>query len=90
MPQVTGEQVRDAMITANIQIVDVRDCSICGVMLQYIRVKDELYFNSNCDCTSFDTDVEPRGWSVLADWINRQETPEARNMLRARFGMEPE
>ena len=85
MEQVTGDQVREAMVAADIDSVDHHDCGYCGAMVFYSRSGDRLFFNPGCGCSW--SPQQPREWSDAADWINMQSTPEVRNMLRAKFGM---
>jgi hypothetical protein len=85
MNQVTGEQVRDAMITANITRVEHHDCGGCGVVVFYSRIGENLYFNPGCGCKW--SPSEPRAWSDAADWINMQTSEEWRQKLRAAFGL---
>ncbi len=84
--QVTGEQVHAAMVAANITHVDHHDCGGCGAMVFYSREGDQLLFNPRCDCGGWSLAV-PRDWSDAAEWINMQSNAEARNRLRAAFGL---
>lgn len=87
---VTGEQVRAAVAAAGISKVDHHDCSICGYMTAYIIEGDNIYFDAGCDCSSSGGPPRPETWEHVADWINMQRTPEARNDLRTRFGLPKE
>ena len=88
MNKVTGEQVRDAMIAANVTHVDHHDCGGCGAMVFYSRQGDQLYFNPACDCGGW-SPAEPRGWNDAAEWINMQRAPEWQEKIAARFGLTP-
>lgn len=83
--QVTGEQVKDAMIAANITHVDHHDCGGCGEMVFYSREGEHLFFNPGCGCSW--SPAEPRSWQSAADWINMQSNAEWRSKLRAAFGL---
>ncbi len=87
---VTGEEVKAAMIAANITHVDHHDCGGCFEMVFYSREGKHLFFNPRCGCSSGWSPPEPRDWSDAADWINMQSSTEWRNKLRARFGLAPE
>jgi len=86
--QVTGEQVKAAMIAANITRVDHHDCGGCGEMVFYSREGENLFFNPGCGCSW--SQAEPRTWDSAADWINMQSSAEWRNKLRERFGLSHE
>lgn len=82
---VTGEQVKAAMIEAGITHVEHHDCGACGSRVFYSREGESLFFNPGCGCAW--GPAEPRSWESAADWINMQSSPEWRNRLRERFGM---
>lgn len=87
MTEVTPEQVRDAMVAANITRVPVRDCSLCGYEMAYYRLdNNELFFDLGCDCTG-SSKMNPRDYSALSDWINMQIGPEHRQQVAAKFGI---
>lgn len=87
----TADEVRAAMIAANITSVDHHDCGGCGYMTQYLREGETLYFDPGCWCSSYSaSSPEPRDWSDAADWINMQSNAEWRDKLRVRFGLPPE
>lgn len=86
--QVTGEQVKAAMIAANITHVDHHDCGGCGYMTRYLREGDALLFDSGCYCGMRGVEnLQSREWQSAADWINMQSNAEWRNKLRAAFGL---
>lgn len=68
---VTGDQVRDAMKLAKIDIVVVRYCSLCDYPLNYIRNNDNVYFDSGCYCTG-GHNIQQRSWDEVANLINMQ------------------
>jgi hypothetical protein len=84
---VTGEEVRQAMATANINAVDLRKCSLCGYQLQYLRDSDgALFFDPGCDCGSWNP-PEPRSYEDIARLINMQSSEDVRAKLRTQFGL---
>lgn len=80
----TGEQVKAAMIAADIRRVDHHNCSGCGVMVFYFRVGEQLFFDPGCGCTR--GRFEPRSWQSAAEWINMQSDPRWRDEIAASFG----
>ena len=84
--QITGEQLKQAMIAANITRVDHHDCGICGYMTAYVRQGELLYFDPGCDC-SFRGALEPRPWEWAARWVNEQDA-EWQIKLAAAFGLQ--
>lgn len=85
LQDVTGEQVRDAMIKANIDKVDHHKCGICKATVYFSRIGDQLYFNSGCICSY--SPPEPRSWDDAAEWINMQSNKEWRLKLMQNFGL---
>lgn len=86
----TANEVRDAMIAANITEVDHHDCGGCGYMTKYLRHGENLFFDRGCWCSSYGVaGPEPRDWSSAAEWIDMQTKPEWRDKLRQRFGLLP-
>lgn len=82
---VTGEQVKAAMMAANISIVNHHECSICNQMVFYVRNGEQLFFAPGCGCSW--SPAEPVSWERAADFINMQTNIEIRNKLRAAFGL---
>lgn len=87
MDNVTGQQVKDAMIAAGIETVDHHECGGCRYMVQYFREGESLFFDPSCNCTS-GSGPEPRPWESAADWINMQSRPEAKVQIAKRFGFQ--
>jgi hypothetical protein len=85
---VTGEQVKKAMMAANVQSVEIRRCSICNSPLFYDRKGEYLFFDSNCDCTSFYSEPQLKDWESVAELINVQSNPEYKKELAQKFGIE--
>lgn len=87
-PIVTEHEVRDALLRSGLKTVLHHRCAFCQGAVYYHVDGDRLYFDPSCSCS--DGVREPRRWEDAAAWINMQATPEARNEIRARFGMPPE
>lgn len=83
--RVTGEEVKAAMLAANITHVDHHDCGLCGYMTKYWREGEQLYFDRGCDCSWGGS--EPKSWEDAAAWINMQNDPKWHTELRKRFGL---
>lgn len=81
---ITAEQIRDAMIAADITYVSHHECGCCGSMVSYTRIDKQLFFNPGCDCSW--TPPQPREWQDAAEWINMQSTQEVKDELAALFG----
>lgn len=86
MNNVTADEVKTAMIAANISKVDCRNCSLCGATLRYYRDSESLYFDSGCRCTSIN-EWQSRSWQSVADWINGQHNDQSKIEIAARFGL---
>lgn len=76
MQQFTAKEVRD--LTA-VKSWPLRRCGMCQKVLSYefrkteVPADVEVYFNSDCDCTSISTDPAPRTWDDVAKTLNMQE-----------------
>lgn len=68
---VTAQQVKDAMIAAEIYRVDCHECSLCGHMVFWQRYDNDIYFQSSCGCGGWHPPA-PREWQDAADSINMQ------------------
>ncbi len=84
---VTSEQVKSAMIGAGINQADHHRCSLCGYMTRYLRDGDELFFDSACDCSCYQTPPQPATWYDAACLINMQTSTAARQEIARRFGL---
>lgn len=83
---ITGDEVKEAMVAANITTVPHHQCGVCGGMVFYVRGGEQLFFDSGCGCSSR-SNLEPREWSSAADWINMQSDESVRGRIKARFGL---
>ena len=88
MKKVTGEEVKKAMIDNDITYVEHHDCGFCKQYVYYSRVDEDLYFNPDCGCTSYDALPEVSSWEDAADWINMQSKDKNRIEIAKRFGLE--
>lgn len=81
---ITGEQVKTAVLAADIIRVDHHDCGLCGEFTHYSVMSDQLYYSSACGCGW--AAPRPVPWSAAADWINMQTSDDVRAELMKRFG----
>lgn len=88
---VIGEQIRAAVMAAELTHITSHECSICGKWVFYtVQGSDKtsgLYFHPACGCCY--SPPEPRTWDSVADWINMQDNEVARTRIMAKFGMMP-
>lgn len=82
--KITSEQVRDAMLSSGVEIVDHQECGHCGEKTFYSRMNDRLFFNAGCGCGW--RSPEPRSWEDAAHWINLQSNDVCQQDLMERFG----
>jgi hypothetical protein len=59
-------RLRDLVLRKGIRWFPARNCSICTAELGY-EIKDQVYFNYNCDCTSRWSPPQMVGWGSLAE-----------------------
>lgn len=83
MERITGDQVKAAMIAANITRADRQNCQ-CGTPMFYSRVGDQLYYNS--DHPAHDS-PHAFSWQDAADWINATKDSTAKSEVAAKFGL---
>ncbi len=83
-------EVKEAMEKANINWVEVRRCSICDCPVAYERKGEDLFFDGNCDCTSFWNPPQPRSYEEIAELINIQSNSEYKTELAHKFGFQLE
>lgn len=88
--QVTGDEVRRAVLVSNEKQIMYRRCSICDSGLFFEIIEDELFVNTSCECTSRPDGRKYYGWEAAADYINMQSSLQVRNEIRQQFGMDPE
>lgn len=88
MSNVNGEQVKTAVMTAGIVLIEHHSCAICNYMTRYIHVNGDLYFDAGCYCGRTMSDLEPRSWDEAARWINMQSNEAARVNIAKRFGID--
>ena len=50
---------------------DMHDCCLCGSPVGYIFINGSAYFDSMCDCSTFDHEPEYRGWDEVQETIER-------------------
>lgn len=84
---VTEIEIKEAMIAADITRVNHHECGICGQMTAYLREGENLFFDSNCRCSSYDSEPGYRSWESVAQWVNIQREGEFKEQLKASFGI---
>lgn len=47
------------------ELIPVRNCSICGKEVGYRIIDGEVYFDSNCDCNEYKTELQLSDWDSL-------------------------
>ncbi len=88
MSNVSGEQVKTAVMTAGIVFIEHHSCAICNYMTRYIHANGDLYFDAGCYCGRTMSDLEPRGWDDAARWINTQSNETVKVEIAKRFGID--
>jgi hypothetical protein len=86
--EVSGKQLKEAMVAAGIDRAEHHACGGCGYMTAYVRRGDELFFDAGCDCTRGPIELEPRDWTEAARWVNMQVEDERRAGVAKKFGLE--
>lgn len=71
---VTAAQVKNAAINNHISFIRHHQCGGCNAWVGFEIQDDKLFFDSNCDCSSYRSPLEPRDWNSLSEWINMQST----------------
>jgi hypothetical protein len=61
-----------------------RECSICNKTLHYIFVKDEVFYQSSCACSSW-SPPRPRSYEDIAHTLRLQSTDELRDTILSRL-----
>jgi len=78
---VTAEQVKQAVMDAEIAYIPHHECGFCKCEVYYSVIDGNLFFNPSCGCAS--EPPRPCDWQEAADWINMQSND---NLLE-RFGL---
>lgn len=63
----TTDDFKTAVSQRNIKRWDTHDCAICGMPVGYVFIDGNVYFDGNCDCSSYPTDLQHRLWQNVAD-----------------------
>lgn len=84
---VTANEVQKAVIDNNINVIPHHECAICGEWVAYEVYNKQLFFNSNCGCSSFWSPVILCSWQDAADFINMQSNPRVRVEIASLFGL---
>lgn len=60
------ENFKEMMILSNsTELIPIRECSICGKEIGYRIIDGEVYFDSNCDCSEYKTELQLSDWDSL-------------------------
>lgn len=66
-----------------ITVFPVRECSMCGTQLRYLFAGDNIFFDTNCACVNYTTDIKQRTWEELGKlYINNKDTPLGEEMRK--------
>ncbi len=87
MNNITGEQVRKAMIKAGIAKFHLRDCSICKFPLFYVREGNILLYDNDCNCTTNWRRPLFRPWDTASELINMQTNKKSKKRMMKGFGL---
>jgi len=68
---VTGEEVREAVLNSGIDYIESHDCGICREYVGYRIIEKCLFWDGSCGCCR--TGPQLRDWSTLSDWVNMQD-----------------
>lgn len=47
-------------------------CGACGSPVKYARQGEGIFFDSNCDCTYYWSEPQPKSWQDLYDFLSSQ------------------
>jgi len=70
----TAEDFRAAIKEKGLTRWKLRECGMCGTGLHYLFENDKVGYDSNCDCTSYDSGIQLRSYQDLADHYNMQSS----------------
>jgi hypothetical protein len=83
---VTGRQIKEAMIANKITKVDYHQCPHCDWRLHFLRKGNRLFFDSGCKCTRKASLLRRENWDALAKWINLESNQQAKARLLQSVG----
>lgn len=69
------EEFQRHAIDHNITRWPHHDCAICGVWTAFIFADGEVFYDSACACSDFDSYPHPRTWLDIAQHYNIQTNP---------------
>lgn len=58
----TIEQVKEAVSKAGIDFIPHHACGICGEVVGYVIEDGNLFFDSTCGCSSYQSPLRPVDW----------------------------
>jgi len=88
MQNITPEEVKAAALAANIKRVDHHKCGACGSWVGFLISDENLFFDSNCQCTAYESTPHFAPWSEAVNWITTQRTPEEQVKAAKKFGLD--
>lgn len=80
--RVTADQLKETMMKTGVASAIANQCVICRASLYFVRLQDQIYFDSSCDCTTFQSPLRQHTWEDAASFINGFED----NEIKKRFG----
>lgn len=83
--KVSADDVRKAVDEMHIRQWALRRCSMCNFPLRYIFAPQGVFFDSNCDCTSYYTNPQARSLEDVAECFNIQSSDEVRQRMWNEF-----
>lgn len=69
----TTEEIQQAIIDTNISTLQIRECSICGVMMHYLFRNGQIFADTNCNCVTYTTHPTFVPIEDFADYYNRNQ-----------------
>lgn len=64
--EILFENFKAMMISSNsTELIPIRECSICGEEIGYRIIDGEVYFDSNCGCSIYKTELQLSDWDSL-------------------------
>ena len=63
----------------------LRNCTLCNTELYYLVKEDRIFFDGNCDCVSYTTQLIESSWDKLAATFALQSSDEIRDKLMERL-----
>lgn len=84
----TASDFQQAAQEKNIEGWFFRSCSICTCPVGFVFRDGRVFFDGNCDCGSWHSDLAPRTWDEVAELYNAQTHPETIAAFNKYWGFE--